>query len=169
MDEGLKKRLIGASVLASLAVLFVPMLFEAPPPRQPEIQPLPEKPPMRDFAAEMLTDEVPAVVPLAPRDPVVEARNDDLPPPSAARPAPGLKAWMVQVGSFSSRENALRLVQKLRRAKLPTPDPDLVSVGGKRYYRVRVGPVVERSEAEQMRTRASELADIKATIRRYPG
>ena len=41
MDEGLKKRLIGAAVLASLAVIFVPMLFEEPPARPPPLPPLP--------------------------------------------------------------------------------------------------------------------------------
>jgi DedD protein len=108
------------------------------------------------------------VVPLAPRSSVVDISAEDDPPPSAATLDPGLKAWVVQVGSFGSRDNALRLVQTLRRAKLPTPDPDLVNVGGKRYYRVLVGPVVERRQAEQMRMKVSDVAGIKATIRRYP-
>ena len=79
MEEGLKKRLIGAAVLASLAVIFVPMLFEEPPSRPPPLPPLPSKPPMRDFASEMLRDEVPAVTPLTPR-----ATRDDEPAAAAA-------------------------------------------------------------------------------------
>jgi DedD protein len=48
MEEGLKKRLIGAAVLAALAVIFVPMLFEEPPPPEPELAPLPPRPPVND-------------------------------------------------------------------------------------------------------------------------
>ncbi|MGB5494691.1 MAG: argininosuccinate synthase, partial [Sedimenticolaceae bacterium] len=81
MDDGLKRRLIGAAVLASLAVIFVPMLFEEPPVRPPPLPPLPQPPPVRDFASEMRHAEVPAVTPLAP-SPVIEE-------PRAVPSAPG--------------------------------------------------------------------------------
>jgi DedD protein len=165
MDEGLKKRLIGASVLASLAVMFVPMLFEQPPPAAPELPPLPPRPPTSDFATEMLDNRIPEIVPLAPR--VV----DEPAPPSPAAEQPTTAApaaWIVQVGSFSSRDNANRLVAQLRKAKLPTPDVDPVQVGGKRLYRVSVGPVVERSDAEQLSKRVDRVAGVKSSVRRYP-
>jgi len=172
MDEGLKKRLIGAAVLASLAVIFVPMLFEDPPSRPPPLPPLPSKPPVTDFASEMLRDEVSAVTPLALRPVAAEPEQTVVPP---AKPAPkppkqrtGLTAWVVQVGSFSSRENAQKLVMKLRDAKLPTPDPELVDLRGKRYYRVKVGPVVERTEADGMVARVDAIAGTKARVQKYP-
>ena len=86
MDEGLKRRLIGAAVLASLAVIFVPMLFEEPPVEPPPLPPLPSKPPTNDFASDMLREEVPAVTPLAPSvpPPFVEP----VPSPVPQRPAP---------------------------------------------------------------------------------
>jgi DedD protein len=177
MHEGLKKRLIGAAVLASLAVIFVPMLFEEPPSRPPPLPPLPSKPPMTDFASEMLREEVPAVTPLAPKPVAAEPRQEAALPatPPAVKPAPetprqrtGLHAWVVQVGSFSSRENAEKLVTRLRDAKLPTPDPELVDLSGKRYYRVKVGPVVERSEADGMVGRVSEIAGTKVRVQQYP-
>lgn len=173
MEEGLKKRLIGAAVLASLAVIFVPMLFEEPPSRPPPLPPLPSKPPVRDFASEMLRDEVPAVTPLTPR-----ATREDEPAATAAtpprdktapqKPRTGITAWTVQVGSFSSRENAEQLVAKLRAAKLPTPDPELVDRKGKRFYRVRVGPVVERAEANRMLDKVNAIAGTKAFVQQYP-
>lgn len=166
MDEGLKKRLIGAAVLASLAVIFVPMLFEEPPSRPPPLPPLPEQPPIRDFASEMLREEIPAVAPLAP---VAEAEAEIRPAPAVERkPRTGLSAWVVQVGSFSSQENAQKLVERLREAELPTPDPELVDIRGRRYYRVRVGPVIERDEAEGMLAKVNEIAGIKAQVRQYP-
>jgi DedD protein len=192
MDEGLKRRLIGAAVLASLAVIFVPMLFEEPPVQPPPLPPLPKPPPTSDFASEMLREEVPAVTPLAPYDPppaVVTSPPAPYEPPSAvvsppvptmasaepvapepepAKPRIGLTAWVVQAASLSSRENADKLAAKLRDAGLPTPDPELVDIKGKRFYRVRVGPVIERSEAEGMVDKVSEIAGAKAQVRQYP-
>ena len=165
MDEGLKKRLIGAAVLASLAVIFVPMLFEEPPPRPPPLPAFPEKPPTRDFASDMLRDEVPAVTPLASP---VEIEKPDDPPSPAEAPRTGLTAWVVQVGSFSSAENAENLVKKLRDAALPTPDPELVDLRGQRYYRVRVGPVIQRAEAEGMVDKVNRISGTQAKVIRYP-
>lgn len=169
MDEGLKKRLIGAAVLASLAVIFVPMLFEEPPSRPPPLPPLPARPPVSDFASEMLREEVAAVTPLAPRE--IQAEVDAGSGPVAVepvKPRTGLTAWAVQVGSFSSQENAEKLVAKLREANLPTPDAELVDIKGKRYYRVKVGPVVERAEAEGMAARVSEIAGTRTQVQQYP-
>lgn len=195
MDEGLKRRLIGAAVLASLAVIFVPMLFEQPPARPPPLPPLPKQPPRSDFASEMLREEVPAVTPLAPYDPPPVVVPEPLPAPPVAAAAPvapaapvataapvaavaaesepakpriGLTAWVVQAASLSSRDNAVKLVAKLRDAGLPTPDPELVDIKGKRFYRVRVGPVIERAEAQGMLDRVSEIAGTKAQVRQYP-
>jgi len=173
MDEGLKKRLIGAAVLASLAVIFVPMLFEEPPSRPPPLPPLPSKPPVSDFASEMLREEVPAVTPLAPPPsvadtPVTSQRPAPSAPPSVQAPRTGIAAWAIQVGSFSSRENAEQLVAKLREAKLPTPDPELIDRKGKRFYRVRVGPVVERAKADGMLAKVNAIAGTKAFVQQYP-
>ncbi len=170
MEEGLKKRLIGAAVLASLAVIFVPMLFEEPPSRPPPLPPLPSKPPVQDFASEMLREEVPAVTPLAPKPADVDSGPSDVGAPESPAPAPrtGLSAWVVQVGSFSSRDNAEKLVAKLRAAQLPTPDPELVDLRGKRYYRVKVGPVVERAEADGMVEQVNKITGSKARVQQYP-
>jgi DedD protein len=167
MDEGLKKRLIGAAVLASLAVIFVPMLFEEPPAPPPELPPMPEAPPQRDFASEMLREEVPAIVPLAPPPATPDVSVDEA-PSETVKPRTGLTAWIVQVGSFSSRENAEQLVAKLRAADLPTPDAELVDIRGKRYYRVKVGPVIERSEADALLPRVNAVAGTDAAVRSYP-
>ena len=169
MEDSLKKRLIGAAVLASLAVIFVPMLFEEPPSRPPELPPLPQQPPPRDFASTMLREEVPAVTPLAPRpEPTETTGTSGSTPAEPVVPKAGLSAWVVQVGSFSSRENAEKLVGKLREAALPTPDPELVDIRGKRYYRVKVGPVIERAEADAMVDRVNAVSGVKSQVKSYP-
>lgn len=45
---------------------------------------------------------------------------------------------------------------------------ELVDIRGKRWYRVRVGPVVERAEADAMVDKVSEIAGAKAQVRQYP-
>lgn len=94
------------------------------------------------------------------------------PPPSAehtasrpqeprAEPAPAaenggkltaLGSWVVQVGSFSSRKNALGLRDRLRKAGFAT-QVEKVRVKGKVHYRVRVGPFLERTAAERARSK----------------
>ncbi len=49
MDTGLKQRLIGASVLIALAVIFVPMLLERPAPSTADVGLPTEAQPARDF------------------------------------------------------------------------------------------------------------------------
>jgi DedD protein len=88
--------------------------------------------------------------------------------PQPLEPRIGLTAWVVQAASLSSRENADRLAAKLRAADLPTPEPELVDIKGKRFYRVRVGPVIERAEAEAMVEKVSQIAGAKAQVRKYP-
>ena len=120
----------------------------------------------------MLREEVPAVTPLAPKPVAAEPQQEAVSPVKPATEKPkqraGLTAWVVQVGSFSSRENAEKLVARLRDAKLPTPDPELVDLRGKRYYRVKVGPVAERSEADGMLARVNAIAGTKARVQQYP-
>lgn len=184
MDETLKKRLIGASVLATLAVIFVPMLFEEPPPEVPTLPPLPAPPQKPDFRSDLLTDEVPRVTPLAPRPAVPETRDEDrrtvAPAPPPARPTPSqpaptppeqaaeLSGWIVQVGSFSNVDNARRLVERLRAADLPTPDADPVRVDNRRMYRVMVGPMLERDDAERLQSQVDSIAGVKSKVWRYP-
>jgi len=171
MDEHLKKRLVGAAVLTSLAVIFIPMLLDdrkSVPQALPEI---PARPPIQDFASSMLTEEVPAVVPIRPRvmveeeakSPPVKQKPDKVVPPRT-----GLSAWVVQVGSFSSRDNATKLAQKLRKAKFQTPDPESVEIRGKRLWRVRVGPMVDKVLAERILPKVNKVAGLKGRVTRYP-
>ena len=156
MDEALKKRLIGAAVLASLAVIFVPMLVEEPADRQP-LEAVPEPPPAKPFESSLLREEVPLPPPAVP--PVSS---------EPATPRPGLAAWVVQVGSFSSLENARKLVGRLRKAGLQVLDPERIELRGKALYRVQVGPVLERKRAEAMLPKVNKVAGTRGRVRSYP-
>jgi DedD protein len=82
VDERLKRRLIGATVLMSLVVIFVPMLFEEPHAPPPEIRPdnLPA-PPLKPF-------ESSRVLPLSEEKPVATVIGPPRPEPAPSLPAP---------------------------------------------------------------------------------
>ncbi len=84
-----------------------------------------------------------------------------------AKPAGALGSWVVQVGSFSSEQNALRLRERLRQAKFVT-QVEKVTVAGKTHYRVRVGPYLERGEAEQDQQKLASQFDLKGRVLSYP-
>lgn len=190
MDEGLKKRLVGATVLASLVVIFVPMLIDDPATTDSELKEIPPAPPAKNFASSMLSQEVvrPEPLPLREPEPEPEPVHVDLasktPPkaapkpepkpkpapatPKAPDPKPGLTTWVVKVGSFSNRENASALVKKLRGAGFQTPDAERVELSGKVLYRVKVGPMVRKEKAEKLLPQINKISGTEGQVTRYP-
>lgn len=193
MDEGLKKRLVGATVLVSLVVIFVPMLLEDEPVVETGIYKtnIPPKP-ARDFSSRVIPTEDeqlaippashrPQIVPLQPPPaPVVVEKPEPAPSPSTTEPAApaspvvepreGLTAWVIQVGSFSSRDNAEKLVQQIRDLKYAA-FMEQADVDGKTVYRVKVGPEVDRKLADKMLSSLNndlKPLNLKGTVKSYP-
>ncbi len=196
MDEGLKKRLIGATVLVSLVVIFVPMLLQREPVLEPEIHDsniLPR--PDRDFRSRVIPSESEQLA-LPPRE-IVSIQAGERPPsmqrqkpsspasspvagqtgragskpsPAVVEPRVGLSAWIIQVGSFSKRENAEKLVTRLR-GKSFSADIEQASVKGRTMYRVLVGPEIDRKRAETMLARLNrevKALKLKGKLKSYP-
>ena len=179
MEEDLKKRLIGATVLVSLAVIFIPMLLQPDPVietgiTKSNIPPMPtdrfssriiplesEKP--KEVVAEVKTEEPkPKPVPITTKP--AETPQED------AKPKLMHSAWVIQVGSFSSRENADKLTAELRKAKYPAfVDP--AEINGKTLFRVQVGPEVSRDKATATLDKINRLLvdkKLKGTLKSYP-
>ncbi len=87
--------------------------------------------------------------------------------PEPAKPAGPLGNWVVQMGSFSSEENALRLRDKLRKAGFVT-QVEKVRVDAKSRYRVRVGPYLERAEADRDQAKLDKQLNLKGRVLSYP-
>lgn len=64
--------------------------------------------------------------------------------PAQATPVTG---WMIQLGSFASRANAERLVRDLKAKGFAAVLTESAS-GGRKLYRVRVGPASDHATAE---------------------
>lgn len=177
MEEGLKKRLVGAGVLASLAVIFVPMLIDDPSVSHPELSEIPPAPQVQPFASSMISEPVPRPEPVP-----VDLTGQTAPKPAPAkvptavpasatpdpRPQTGLSAWAIKVGSFSSQESAAKLVSKLRKAGFQTQAPEQIERGGKTLYRVRVGPMVDKAKARQLLPKVNKVSGTKGQVSRYP-
>ncbi|MHB8426775.1 MAG: SPOR domain-containing protein [Acidiferrobacterales bacterium] len=122
----------------------------------PVVAPQPAQPP----AAEAMPAPVPRPMPEVV--PVHERRHP--PVNHAVRVARG---WIVQVGAFSRRQNALHVRETLEhkgfRAEL-----DRVRIGNRRGVRVRVGPVRSRREARILEAHIARQTGIKGVVLMYP-
>ncbi len=185
MDEGLKKRLIGATVLVSLVVIFVPMLLEEEPVVSTELEDnvIPHNP-GGDFSSKVLPLETEDLSkpPLAENDQEKSApeptqvqdeaktETESVAQPDATTEEQsesatrvGLSAWVIQVGSFSQSDNADKLVKDLQQHKYAA-FTDQVDLNGKILHRVLVGPEVDKKRAEQMLKNLNKyLKDQKLT------
>ena len=192
--DGLKQRIIGALVLVSLAVIFVPMMFDEPHSERettdikiPEEPPFPEvdmpepdtsEPP--EYRIEEL-DEAPEAGTVsgsgtseaeqpssetasanstssdqvgsakAPSESATQAADSEemASEPVSAEFTRSLDgAWVVQLGSFGSRENATGLQERVRE-KGYSSHLQSVTRGDTELTRVFSGPFAEKAEAEK--------------------
>jgi len=78
----------------------------------------------------------------------------------------GAEGWAVQVGSFARQENAERLAERLRDKKYRAFVMRNV-IDGRVRFRVRVGPVKERADADLLATALTEDRQ-PAKVLRHP-
>ena len=79
------------------------------------------------------------------------------------------RAWVVQVASFTDRDKALALRDRLRKAKYPT-FVESIAVKNTKLYRVRVGPVVRREHADEWQKKIARDFKLKdALVMAHPG
>lgn len=114
---------------------------------------LPDKPTVKSEADKPVPSKpLPAVVPAAPA-------------PSKDRM--NITAWIIQLGSFSSEQNALALRDQLR-AKGYTAFVEKIKSGDSQLFRVRVGPELERARADALRDKLEKETKQKGIVERYP-
>lgn len=181
--NGLKQRIIGALVLVSLAVIFVPMMFDEPhSERETSTIQIPEEPPFPEVEMPEPETTEPPEYRIEEMEPVaVNETGADAPePPETTQPAAPTQsaessaavvgseseppvqnepvsaeftrslegAWVVQLGSFGSDENARRLREKVREMGYSS-HLQSVTRGDTELTRVFSGPFAEKTEAEK--------------------
>ena len=96
----------------------------------------------------------------------VKPRVMDLRPDQAAQvttPSDPLVRWVVQVGSFSSSDNADKLVGRLRDEGL-SAYKETVTSSGSTIYRVRAGPYVDRDESIRVNALIKERLSLEGVV-----
>ena len=179
-----RSRLIGATVLALAAVVFVPMLLD-PEPRRDRAEPLlaiPPKegapplaaaapPPAPAEAARAAPDPLPAPQPApaaqAAGAPVAAAPKEPAKPAAKATgarkdAAPRLVGFAVQVGAFRDDAKLAHARGKVAGAKLPHYTERLEGNAGG-LTRLRAGPFATREAAEKAAAQLKR-ADLDARV-----
>jgi cell division septation protein DedD len=167
MEAPLKQRLIGAVVLAALALIFVPMLLKSPDVRDPDRAEVPLSAPAEPDADGIKTIDIPldGSPPAAPMaeasadgvQPMTdEAANDtqaNLPAPATAEEAmPAADTYALIIPAATDAE-AQALLPALKNLGLTGK----IQSNGK-AYRVRVAPFTSRELAESARLRAKAVS-----------
>ncbi|MDH5180641.1 MAG: SPOR domain-containing protein [Gammaproteobacteria bacterium] len=78
-----------------------------------------------------------------------------------------VRGWAVQVGSFSNRENAMKLRNRLRKADYPA-FVELMKGKQGQIYRVRVGPDPTRTLAEERMHKLRDKMKIYGVVMHHP-
>jgi DedD protein len=193
----LKQRIIGAIVLVALGVIFIPMILNRDdnnngisgtniPKKPPELQQLATQtppamptPPTQPGETRTLVDKDTPPLPKAtaalaqePAGATQAVNPAEKPATHAGTPAPGeaakARGWVVQIASYTDRNKALQLRDRLRKAKYASFVESLTGKNGT-LYRVRVGPVIKREEADKLHAQIVRQLKLKeALVMAYP-
>ncbi len=77
------------------------------------------------------------------------------------------KAWVVQLASFGSGDNAKRLVNKLRASGYEAYSRQARYANGRVIYKVFVGPEISRNRIQNLQQQLSKHYRLKGMIKRY--
>jgi len=135
------------AVTATPPTVPAPQSASAAPPQQPAATPAAETPPQH-LATAPPAASTPTPAAARPQEAVkaIAVRPNPVAPEAAAPPAAG---WTVQLGSFASRANAERLVRELKAKGFAAFSTESAS-GGRKLYRVRVGPAGNHAAGEAL-------------------
>lgn len=174
MDASVKKRLIGAVVLAALALIFIPMLLKNPDVRSPDSADVPLEIPEEADEDGIKTIDIPLDGPVQvldagvsqapasvsrpagepvsgnPQPPAETGTENEAVPADALSAAAGEFAVVIAVAGDGQAQAVLKGLKQLGL-------PATIQSNGSRF-RVRVGPYASRALAEQARLRTTGVA-----------
>ncbi len=156
----MKQRLLGAVILAALLVILVPELLDGAGHRMREAQQLsiPNEPAFQPMPAFKLkpVEMHPSVA--------TSTQTSDEPAAPKAQTESNLSSWALQVGSFSSADNAKKFRDELRAKSYPS-FIDTKMMPGKKIWRVRIGPELDKKRLENIQKRfRKDYTNIKSMV-----
>ena len=197
MEQSIKNRLVGVTVIFALAVIFLPMILDGAGvrkqnidiviPPQPSVSANPEfEPRMIELQAstEALPELKPSFVdeksPPPDKEPV-KAETGVKPAATATTPTKtasvettttatnrvGGDSFVLQVGSFQDRQKALAQRDKLRKSNIAAVFIEQFEVDDKPSYRVRLGPFINREQSRIAQNKIKAKHDNDGIIMKY--
>jgi len=159
MEAPLQQRIVGAIVLVTLGVIFIPALLDGSGYKSRQIQDIKvkDKP---DFPP--LTQKKLKPIPTPVEQIKVEQKK--VLTPESKKP---IKSFALQIGTFSSNESALTMRDQYRKDGFTT----FISkekVKGKNSYKVRIGPELERKVLDKLKKDLKKSHKIDAYVVNYP-
>jgi DedD protein len=127
----------------------------------PEPMPAEAVAPMATAPAQASTTVATPTEPATASTPAPAPRAESRPEARPPSPSPG--AFAVQLGSFSNRDNANRLVREMT-AKGFAAFVAPITSNGRELYRVRVGPTRDRAAAEALATQLRRIGQTGSIV-----
>ncbi len=172
MDANLKQRLTGAVILTSLAIILLPILLDGTQEERLQVSaeiPTPPRIDLQDISVEDVErrmDEMErASEARLPRE-IVDETDYEAAPDFILDKNQLPVNWSLQLGSFSSEENAVRLRAKLREENYRTYILHARTADGD-LYRVFVGPSSSKETLSEMNDAIGSKFSLKGKIVRY--
>ena len=176
MDQQLKERLIGIIVLVLFAVIFIPMFFTGTNDSilknkenvsiSKESEFISKLKPMTDTVTDSNTENI-ELAPVVEESlaPVVEEIpfNQEM----LKTDTVGQMNWVVQVGSFSSKDNAEKLNQKVKKAGFRSfVNP--ITQNNKIMHQVCLGPEYDETDAKNLLKKIKDKMKLDGIVKKYP-
>ena len=176
MDQQLKERLIGIIVLVLFAVIFMPMFFTGTNDSilknkenvsiSKESEFISKLKPMTDTATDSNTENI-ELAPVVEESlaPVVEEIpfNQEM----LKTDTVGQMNWVVQVGSFSSKDNAEKLNQKVKKAGFRSfVNP--ITQNNRIMHQVCLGPEYDETDAKNLLKEIKNKMKLDGIVKKYP-
>ena len=176
MDQQLKERLIGIIVLVLFAVIFIPMFFTGTNDSilknkenvsiSKESEFISKLKPITDTATDSNTENI-ELAPVVEESlaPVVEEIpfNQEM----LKTDTVGQMNWVVQVGSFSSKDNAEKLNQKVKKAGFRSfVNP--ITQNNRIMHQVCLGPEYDETDAKNLLKEIKNKMKLDGIVKKYP-
>ncbi len=163
METALKQRVVGAIVLVTLGVIFIPALLDGSGYRSRQVQDIeikekPEFPPL----TQKKVKPIPTPLKKIQKKQAEALKVDPKQPHKKA-----IKSFALQVGTYGSEVNAEKMRNKLRKSGY-TSFVHASKYKGKTSYKVRVGPEFEYSVLEKMKKDLKKSHRIDGYIVNHP-
>ncbi len=165
MDRSLLERMIGATVLVIVLVVLAPALLDGRKPpgavsnaspdaimdAPAQIAPVRVETIKLGGSSSVSRDASPKVTATSPAKSATAPKSASQPTakPKTKPSAKPIDQWMVQLGSFSAKDNAEKYAAKVKASGFPAMVSSFRS-GGKTMYRVQVGPRDDRPSADRL-------------------